>query len=229
MRSFAILAAAAVFALPASATVLFSQNFNTVTVGNNKTSIAGFTISGGVDVLNSGTNGVTCVAAAGRCVDLVGSPRNGAITSVPIVFQGGSLITVTFDVSGNQRLNNSDVFNFALTFTNPESISQFTQISGFQGTYGGTGVNLTGFGTYSESIFRTRSFVQYALSFVSNSGGSLKLLLGANGANDSRGPILDNVNVTSTVVPEPSTWAMLIAGFGFVGLASRRRRSVKTA
>jgi hypothetical protein len=213
MRLFAVLAAAAVIALPASATVLFSQNFNTVTTGNNKTSIAGFTISGGVDVLNSGTNGVTCAGGVGRCVDLVGSPLVGAITSVPIVFQGNSLITVTFAVSGNQRINTSDVFNFALTFTNPETISQFTQISGFQGTYGGTGANLTGFGTYSETIARTRTFVQYALSFVPTSGGSMNLVFGAGG----------------TVIPEPNTWAMLVAGFGFVGLASRRRRSVKTA
>jgi hypothetical protein len=27
-------------------------------------------------------------------------------------------------------------------------------------------------------------------------------------------------------VPEPATWAMLIAGFGFVGAAARRRRNV---
>ncbi len=28
------------------------------------------------------------------------------------------------------------------------------------------------------------------------------------------------------VVPEPGTWAMLIAGFGFVGVAMRRRRAL---
>lgn len=28
----------------------------------------------------------------------------------------------------------------------------------------------------------------------------------------------------SGMVPEPATWAMLIAGFGMVGLAARRRR-----
>ncbi len=31
------------------------------------------------------------------------------------------------------------------------------------------------------------------------------------------------------VVPEPGTWAMLIAGFGLVGAASRRRRTIATA
>lgn len=42
-------------------------------------------------------------------------------------------------------------------------------------------------------------------------------------------PIIDNI-VISTVgggaVPEPSSWAMLLAGFGMVGFAARRRRAV---
>ncbi len=31
------------------------------------------------------------------------------------------------------------------------------------------------------------------------------------------------------IVPEPATWAMLIAGFGMIGFAMRRRRSVSSA
>ena len=37
-----------------------------------------------------------------------------------------------------------------------------------------------------------------------------------------------NVPITSGVVPEPASWAMLIAGFGLVGAASRRRRGIAT-
>jgi PEP-CTERM motif len=32
-------------------------------------------------------------------------------------------------------------------------------------------------------------------------------------------------NVRSTVVPEPGTWALMIAGFGFAGMQMRRRRT----
>jgi hypothetical protein len=32
------------------------------------------------------------------------------------------------------------------------------------------------------------------------------------------------ISFTSSIVPEPATWAMLIAGFGLVGVAARRRR-----
>ena len=41
-------------------------------------------------------------------------------------------------------------------------------------------------------------------------------------------PIIDNI-VISTVsgaVPEPASWAMLLAGFGMVGFAARRRRAI---
>ena len=36
------------------------------------------------------------------------------------------------------------------------------------------------------------------------------------------GPALDNVSISA--VPEASTWALLIAGFGMVGVSARRRR-----
>jgi hypothetical protein len=130
-------------------------------------------------------------------------------------------------VSGNQRLTGTDTFNFALNFTAPENIL-LANASGFTPGYGSTGV-VSGFGLYSEVIGRTRPFLNYVLSFRSSSAGSLQLFFGTTGANDARGPILDNVLVESTAVPEPNTWAMLLAGFTFVGLASRRRRSTIAA
>ena len=221
MRILTALAAAAVMAMPASAVTIFSQNFDTVPRANNTTNVPGFTVTGGVDVISSGTAGVLCVGAAGRCLDLVGS-----VTSDPIAFNAGRVITVSFAVSGNPRAGTpADIFNFALGFTDPENIAVFTLISGFQGSYGSTGPGISTMGTYTESLVRNRPFVSYALSFVPTSAGSLLLTFGGAGPNDSAGPILDNVLVGSQVVPEPSTWLMLLAGFGMVGLAARRRRS----
>lgn len=221
MRILAVLAAAAVMAMPASAVTIFSQNFDGVTIGSNVTNVPGFTVTGGVDVVNNGQVGVLCAGLAGRCLDLVGSPNIGSITSDLISFSAGRLITVSFDVSGNQRLTGTDTFNFALNFTNPENIASVSS-SGFQTAYGTTGL-VSGFGTYSESINRTRPFLSYVLSFVPTSSGTLSLVFSAAGNNDARGPILDNVLVDGTV-PEPSTWLMLLAGFGMVGVAARRRR-----
>lgn len=224
MRIIAALAAAAVMAMPASAVTLFSQNFESAPLLNNQTNVPGFTVTGGVDVIRQGTAGVSCAGGAGRCLDLVGSPNAGSILSVPIAFTAGRLITVTFDVGGNPR--DANIFNFALGFTDPETIATFTLVSGFQGSYGGTGSGVTGFGTYTETVARNRPFVSYALSFIPTSAGSLRLTFGAGGPNDSAGPILDNILVDSTVVPEPASWLMLLAGFGLVGVAARRRRTV---
>lgn len=38
------------------------------------------------------------------------------------------------------------------------------------------------------------------------------------------GFVFTNVSVIGTAVPEPASWAMMIAGFGLVGAAMRRRR-----
>lgn len=226
MRVLTVLAAAAVMAMPASAVTIFSQNFETAPRINNTTNVPGFTVTGGVDVISSGTAGVLCVNAVGRCLDLVGSPNVGSITSTPIDFNAGRLITVSFAVSGNPRAGTpADIFNFALGFTNPETIAAFTLISGFQGAYGSAGAGITSMGTYTESLVRNRPFVNYALSFIPTSAGSLLLTFAGAGPNDSAGPILDNVLVGSDVVPEPSSWLMLLAGFGMIGVAARRRRS----
>jgi hypothetical protein len=48
----------------------------------------------------------------------------------------------------------------------------------------------------------------------------------ANGTSDSLGGSLDNVSVTAvSPVPEAETYAMLLAGLGVLGVASRRRRN----
>jgi hypothetical protein len=223
MRLFTVLAAAAVLAMPASAVTLFSQNFNSVSALNNTTNVPGFTVAGSVDVLNNGSAGVVCAGGVGRCLDLVGSPNAGSVLSTVIAFSAGNQITVSFDLSGNQRLTGTDNFNFALSFTNPENIVSVSTTN-FQSAYGSTGV-VTGFGVYNETVSRTRPYVNYVLSFIPTSSGSLRLAFGSDSANDARGPILDNVLVTSLAVPEPSSWLMLLAGFGMVGVAARRRRS----
>jgi hypothetical protein len=225
MRILTALAAAAVMAMPASAVTIFSQNFDSAPRANNTTNVPGFTVTGGVDIISNGTAGVLCAGAAGRCLDLVGSPNVGSITSTPINFNAGRLITVSFHLSGNPRAGTpADIFNFALGFTDPENIAVFTLISGFQGSYGSTGPGISTMGTYTESLVRNRPFVNYALSFIPTSAGSLLLTFGGAGPNDSAGPIIDNILVDSAV-PEPASWLMLIAGFGMVGVAARRRRS----
>lgn len=64
----------------------------------------------------------------------------------------------------------------------------------------------------------------HAFSFdVVGGEGPSRLKFVAVGTNDSYGGSLDAVSVTQAV-PEPGTFALLLAGLGAVGLLSRRRR-----
>ena len=89
------------------------------------------------------------------------------------------------------------------------------------GAIGGSvaGVDIDAFGFNSASAF---SFVR--LTDIANSGATSGGTVGAD---------IDAIGAISTRaaggIPEPSTWAMLITGFGAAGMAVRRRRALKTA
>jgi hypothetical protein len=55
--------------------------------------------------------------------------------------------------------------------------------------------------------------------------GAQSVLTFASGENNAFGPALDDVSITA--VPEPSTWAFMVLGFGAVGYSLRRRKSYR--
>lgn len=66
------------------------------------------------------------------------------------------------------------------------------------------------------------------LSFLFTATSTSHLLSFGQVGLTEASPIIDNI-VISTVggaVPEPTSWAMLLAGFGLVGFAARRRRAI---
>ncbi len=217
MRIFAraiALAALLGTASAASAGVLFANNFDNETVALNS-SLSNFTVTGQVDTIAGGTYGITC---PGNCVDLDGTPGPGQILSDPIAFAAGKLIRISFDVSGNQRGDSADQFQFEATFGSMLT-TYFQVLGGF--TYGGTGpLTGTSTGTYFETIAADRPFVRYTLGLTPTTAGTLQLRFATPSA-DNIGPLLDNVVVTQ--VPEPASWALMIAGFGLIGAAARRR------
>ncbi|WP_235890389.1 PEPxxWA-CTERM sorting domain-containing protein [Sandaracinobacter neustonicus] len=78
------------------------------------------------------------------------------------------------------------------------------------GANGGTSVLsfADALGSYNRYIFTTRV------------GGEVNY-----GGMTGQGYRIDSIGFDTAAVPEPATWAMLIAGFGFVGAAARRRRA----
>ncbi len=229
--SLSLAAAMVAVAAPANAaSVLFSQNFDSLPVGVPAASVPGFTISGGVDVVQSGTFSIDCVGGSGKCLDLAGSPGPGAVTSNAINFLGGRRIDVSFAVSGNQRTGATDNFGLLLTFGQPTGGCCVDVDSGPASFNFASWQSVLNQNPYAEAIAGDRPFITYSGWFIADQSGTFTLTFSGEGiGNVNIGPILDNVLVTQAAVPEPASWAMLIAGFGLVGAARRNRRRALTA
>lgn len=122
-----------------------------------------------------------------------------------------SLLTldyVTFGGSESTGAGLASLGYFDLLIAGPSQYS--SQI--FANTNGTTAFGLTA-GDYTFSVFEG-SFSALGTAFAS----------GAGTANISRGGAFNFSIADAAAVPEPSTWAMLIVGFGAVGFAMRRSR-----
>ncbi len=213
----ALAASAAVFAAPASATILLSDNFDAEAGGVsslNHTAFANWTVEGGtVDVVANTDYGITCFGNSGSCVDLDGSTNDPGLMVSTGIFSFAAFQQLSFFVqaSGNQRIGSSD--DLALGF-------RYIPANNEQTVFTQTFAGFDPFGNYGV----TGSF---------NGAVNVRLLIGSapsDGAgSDNIGVIIDNVVLSTPTVPEPASWAMMIAGFGLVGGAMRRRTRVSFA
>ncbi len=65
------------------------------------------------------------------------------------------------------------------------------------------------------------------VSYVFTATGTSEVLRFGQASVTEASPIIDNITVSS--VPEPQSWALLLVGFGLVGLAHRRRTATVAA
>jgi hypothetical protein len=72
-------------------------------------------------------------------------------------------------------------------------------------------------------------WTHFTQEFTFKKQGSVDLTFTAKGVSDSYGGSLDNVSVTrmAAPVPEPESYAMLLAGLGLMGAIARRRQQRK--
>jgi hypothetical protein len=98
-----------------------------------------------------------------------------------------------------------------------------------QSTYTNTGTVSAGsltanFAPAFSTSFSAQTFYTQSYQFIVN-GSNTVLTIAAATAGTSYGPIIDDVKVSfvSAPVPEPETYALMLAGLGLVGFASRRR------
>ena len=205
------LAAAAVAALslaaPATAsTTLIDENF--------ESGFGVFTPSGQVGIA-TGTDYIPCCSTTGSVANMAnhfaafgsGDQPSGSLTSPTFDFIAGETYTFDFDFaelgSGTEQL-------FVLIWTGS---------------------------TLSASMIVTRladnnmdtTFFHVHNEFTPLFGGGTSYVEIKSAGGSSVDAILDNFKLTTsanltTPVPEPSTWAMMLLGFGAIGFALRRRR-----
>ena len=128
---------------------------------------------------------------------------DGITQSVATV--AGTSYTLTFGYTGENTQGVTTVLNVLIG----SQLSQFTIVGD------GSGLFHQPFQTTSLNYLATGAST--AISFTIASSTMI-------GNND---PLIDGVSFTGlagNAVPEPASWAMMIAGFGLVGAAARRRR-----
>ncbi len=220
-------------ATSAPAAVVFSDGFEGDS-GVPTTALAKWNVVGTVDVVNSSNPfGITVSApASGKVVDLDGSPGPGEIVMKnAFAFNAGDTVKLSFVLGGSQRRADTDAFFTRLIFGGPGSQAFSNGVgTGVLSSVGGSGFWAPTL-TLNRNIASTMPFGTSTLSFVAGNAGTIRLAFGTS-SRDNVGPLLDNVSldIAAPPVPEPATWAMMIAGFGLIGGAMRRvRRATRTA
>ena len=195
--ALAVVALAAA-ASPASATVIFSDDFDLNALGLNMTPTGWSAVGGTVDIVGAG--GVFASLCAGgpspsRCIDLDGSTGDAADLQTSVVVPTAGSYLLSFWLQPNDRGGASDTVTVS-------------------------------FGSYSE-VFTLPSAGNDADSWalyqrvVNIGSGGAQTLSFDHAGGDNIGILLDNVQV-ETAVPEPAT--LLLLGSGITALTVRRRR-----
>ena len=187
---------------------------------------------------------LACASAAQAATTVYTATLSGPAEAPPNASAGTGTATVTIDDVANTML--VEVNFSGLTGTTTASHIHATTASGFTGTAGvatqvptfaGFPLGVTS-GTYSN-LFDLLMSSTYNPSFVTANGGTVAgaeaALLSAIGSGRSYLNIHTNVFPGGEIrgflvaVPEPATWGMMLLGFGAMGLAFRRRRSLAAA
>ena len=205
----AALAAIGLLPAAASAGTVFSEDFSGATPRGGYTGeITGtkFTASGSdVDIIGV-LNGsfFSCVAnPSGNCLDTVGGRgAGGTVTSTPFALTAGTAYTLTF----------TDL------------------LQGFEMGDPATAAYTASVGGFSQLFTATPTITNRTFSFtplLSTSAATLTFNV-LTSPDSSHGPVLSNILITSAdavaAVPEPASWAMMLAGFGMAGFGLRARR-----
>jgi hypothetical protein len=215
-KSVFIVAAAAALSVASSAqatiNLLVNPSFETgIALPGGQATVAAGPVDAAITGWRVYSNGVNYVdntvwnaADNSRSVELLSN--SGGIGQRVSGFIPGKQYVLKFNVSANP-------FN---TSPGPKAVAYTVSVTG--------GVAVQDYYTFIPGLNAPNNmlYVTEQYNFIA-SKTTQDLLFKASGRNGLFGPVIDSVSVS--VIPEPSTWAMLVLGFGLAGVASRRRKT----
>lgn len=202
MKVLGLTAASAALALagPALAATTFSTNFDSTDFGT----APGFTTLTSYEGWNGGPNGIEVQYnnVAGRA------------------FSGNNFVEL--DTNANSSMSRIiDAGNYVLNYWYSDRPGVAARSNGITVLLDGDrAFTSTGGAGGSQTDWRQQTF-------AFNVAERTRLTFRAIGTSDSLGGYIDSVSLSA--VPEPTTWAMMIAGFGMMGFALRNRAKTKVA
>ncbi|HWY61792.1 MAG TPA: PEPxxWA-CTERM sorting domain-containing protein [Rhizomicrobium sp.] len=153
-----------------------------------------------VDLVGAADGFASLAFDNGVSVDLAGSTGVAGILQSVATLAAGDY-TVTFLLAGNLR----------------GAVNKTTQVG-----IGSQFVTIT-------PVSNSQGYTLYTENFTNASG---RVTFRDIGGTDDQGNLLDNIVVSTGVtagVPEPATWAMMLAGFGVIGFVVRRKKQTALA
>jgi len=166
--------AIAAFTAPAhAATIVFNDDFNSYPGNSVPWDGSGvWTTGNSVDLVTSGSFGLTCAGGTGNCVDLTGSGSTGAISKLLSLAAG--TYELSFKYTGNQLGSQFPLAGF--------TVAAGSLVQAFTSLPNDSSVFTTFTGSFTTAGATTLSFTQ-------------------NGGDPFRGSIIDDVTVTAVPEP----------------------------
>lgn len=234
------IAAAAIGSVPAAAMVTFA-NFSPTNTDNNAAYSGGslFTAPGGV----GGPAGVQVIfnILSGGLPQLQGVSATFQLNTAmaPAILPASGDFTIPSASGGFSFITNNAINLGGTLYAAGSNLLSGTFVDGyFSGTVDGSSGSLRASTGGGSTIAYTSSFLSFAGATTYDfalpitavdpvfgpGGGTIADFAGSMGGQFSSepGPLVGSV-------PEPTTWAMLVLGFGVVGVAARRRKPVSVA
>ena len=182
--------------------------------------------SGGVDRVDlngynpNGSAGLFSPTPVGGREDSAISSTGGNLTATFLGFEALHSDTFTFSL-GSGTLTNKGPLHASISGLVGAGLLDFTFRDTADGTSVGNGQGLGDYTSYAVlGSFSSGTFVPYTM------GGTYDLILGFNDGARVDADYDDMVvGLKVTPVPEPETYALMLAGLGALGFVSRRRKA----